>query len=173
MPTLGEGAIGSLDYTSEERKILAKKSLSYTCTVCKIDNSTVLPVLTEKSQEISAEAKNLASQIEFKNKKQESTEQSINSTTDNTNPEQSIIQNELTRRVVLNEATTESSVSTPIITTSSSNVNRPNLNATTTIRQSDNGDSNLFLITVSILSAIFIFLFIRRVYLVVDTPFPI
>ena len=25
MPTQGEGAIGSLDYTSEERKILAKK----------------------------------------------------------------------------------------------------------------------------------------------------
>jgi ubiquitin-conjugating enzyme E2 J1 len=66
MPTLGEGAIGSLDYTSEERKQLAKKSLTYCCTTCQIDNSSVLPVLTEKSDLERAEAKELASQIDFK-----------------------------------------------------------------------------------------------------------
>jgi ubiquitin-conjugating enzyme E2 J1 len=66
MPTLGEGAIGSLDYTTDERRLLAKKSLSYQCPTCKIESSSILPVLTEKSQQESAEAKELASQIEFK-----------------------------------------------------------------------------------------------------------
>ena len=66
MPTLGEGAIGSLDYTKEERRTLAKKSLAYHCPTCKIESSSILPMLTEKSQQESAEAKELASQIEFK-----------------------------------------------------------------------------------------------------------
>ena len=66
MPTLGEGAIGSLDYTAEERKSLAKKSLNFFCSTCKTDNARILPVLTEKSQQESAEAKQLASHIQFK-----------------------------------------------------------------------------------------------------------
>lgn len=66
MPTQGEGAIGSLDYTSEERKQLAKRSLSFTCQTCKIENVRILPVLTEKSNQECAEAKELASQIQFK-----------------------------------------------------------------------------------------------------------
>ena len=66
MPTLGEGAIGSLDYTAEERKTLAKKSLNFFCPTCRIDSARILPILTEKSQQESAEAKELASQIEFK-----------------------------------------------------------------------------------------------------------
>lgn len=66
MPTQGEGAIGSLDYTSEERKTLAKRSLTYSCSTCKIENSTVLPMLTDKSSSECAEAKELASQIQFK-----------------------------------------------------------------------------------------------------------
>lgn len=168
---MGEGAIGSLDYTSEERKILAKKSLSYSCTVCKLDNATALPVLTEKSQDISAEAKNLASQIEFKNKKQETTSESSTSPTDN-NPESEqtipVSQNEITRRVVFNE-NSESSSSSHID-------NRPSINATNATnrsRQTETSESSLFLFTVSILSAVFLFLLIRRVYLLVDAPFPV
>ncbi len=34
LPTKGDGAIGALDWTSEERKRLAKKSVNYTCPVC-------------------------------------------------------------------------------------------------------------------------------------------
>ncbi|CAG13478.1 unnamed protein product, partial [Tetraodon nigroviridis] len=34
MPTKGEGAIGSLDYTPEERKALAKRSQDFTCEAC-------------------------------------------------------------------------------------------------------------------------------------------
>lgn len=66
MPTQGEGAIGSLDYTSEERKALAKRSLTYTCPTCKIDNAIVLPMLTDRSNQERAEAKELAAQIQFK-----------------------------------------------------------------------------------------------------------
>ena len=34
LPTKGEGAIGSLDYTANERKLLARKSCSYSCPSC-------------------------------------------------------------------------------------------------------------------------------------------
>lgn len=66
MPTMGEGAIGSLDYTSEERKQLAKKSPHFVCSTCKIENSLVLPEITDKSNEERAEAIELAGQIQFK-----------------------------------------------------------------------------------------------------------
>ena len=66
MPTMGEGALGSLDYTADERKQLAKRSVSFCCDVCKKNNSDVLPEITANSKEESAEAKELASQIQFK-----------------------------------------------------------------------------------------------------------
>jgi len=34
LPSKGDGAIGALDWTSEERKKLAKKSVDYSCPVC-------------------------------------------------------------------------------------------------------------------------------------------
>lgn len=43
MPTKGEGAIGALDYTTEERQQLAKKSQSWKCPKCGSDNATALP----------------------------------------------------------------------------------------------------------------------------------
>lgn len=165
MPTLGEGAIGSLDYTSEERKILAKKSLSYSCSVCKIDNSTVLPILTEKSQEISAEAKNLATQIEFKNKKQETTSEStVESPVESLAEVSSTIQsnentNEVFRRVQQSSSTSLSSLS----------LNR----SLSDIRTESSGNNSFYLFIISILCAIFLFLFIRRIYLLMDAPFPI
>ncbi|KAL6073178.1 Ubiquitin-conjugating enzyme E2 J1, variant 2 [Balamuthia mandrillaris] len=47
MPTKGEGAIGALDYTPEERQQLAKKSVSYVCPRCGICNATALPSPSE------------------------------------------------------------------------------------------------------------------------------
>lgn len=161
------GAIGSLDYTSEERKILAKKSLSYSCSVCKIDNSTVLPILTEKSQEISAEAKNLATQIEFKNKKQETTSESpaVESPVESLAEVSSTIQsnentNEVFRRIQQSSSTSLSS---------SSSLNR----SLSDIRTELSGNNSSYLFIISILCAIFLFLFIRRIYLLMDAPFPI
>ncbi|KAM9355472.1 ubiquitin-conjugating enzyme E2 J1 [Pholidichthys leucotaenia] len=68
MPTRGEGAIGSLDYTPEERRSLAKKSQDFYCETCDCSmRSTLLPLTSNSNP--SAEdhkAQELAQQINFK-----------------------------------------------------------------------------------------------------------
>ncbi|KFW86012.1 Ubiquitin-conjugating enzyme E2 J1, partial [Manacus vitellinus] len=68
MPTKGEGAIGSLDYTPEERRALAKKSQDFCCEMCGTSMKTALLPLTSRSVSSQAdkEAKELARQISFK-----------------------------------------------------------------------------------------------------------
>ncbi|NWH21314.1 UB2J1 enzyme, partial [Grus americana] len=68
MPTKGEGAIGSLDYTPEERRALAKKSQDFCCEMCGTSMKTALLPLTSGSMSSQAdkEAKELARQINFK-----------------------------------------------------------------------------------------------------------
>ncbi|KFV65116.1 Ubiquitin-conjugating enzyme E2 J1, partial [Dryobates pubescens] len=68
MPTKGEGAIGSLDYTPEERRALAKKSQDFCCEICGTSLRTALLPLTSGSVSSQAdkEAKELARQISFK-----------------------------------------------------------------------------------------------------------
>lgn len=185
MPTMGEGAIGSLDYTTEERKFLAKKSISYSCSVCKIDNATVLPCLTDKSQDISAEAKNLASQIEFKNKNSEQSIQAASSsiTTSSiqaaTTLSSSSITNQLDTPQVVHSISTnqenQSTTSVSSISTSNNSINRNSLRTENEMETSRSSNSNggFFYLSISILSAIFLFLFFRRVYLLMDIPFPI
>ncbi|CAI9733798.1 Hypothetical predicted protein [Octopus vulgaris] len=68
MPTHGAGAIGSLDYTTDERKVLSKKSLCWKCPVCGSVNN-VLKSLTDASKKTSEEAKDLASKINFQSEK--------------------------------------------------------------------------------------------------------
>ncbi|KAI8148955.1 ubiquitin-conjugating enzyme/RWD-like protein [Fennellomyces sp. T-0311] len=41
-PTEARGAIGGLDYTKEERQLFAKKSNTWTCSVCQQSNDTLL-----------------------------------------------------------------------------------------------------------------------------------
>ncbi|XP_068087247.1 ubiquitin-conjugating enzyme E2 J1 [Hyperolius riggenbachi] len=65
MPTKGEGAIGSLDYTPEERKSLAKKSQDFYCEACGMNmKASLLPLSSESSQD-DREARELARQISF------------------------------------------------------------------------------------------------------------
>ena len=64
MPTHGHGAIGSLDYTPNERKILARKSLDWKCPHCGSIKNALKPV-TEASKKDTEEAKELATQIDF------------------------------------------------------------------------------------------------------------
>ncbi|NWI72020.1 UB2J1 enzyme, partial [Dryoscopus gambensis] len=73
MPTKGEGAIGSLDYTPEERRALAKKSQDFCCEMCGTSMKTALLPLTSGSVSSQAdkEAKELARQISFKKKNTE------------------------------------------------------------------------------------------------------
>lgn len=67
MPTPGAGAIGSLDYTTQERKVLAKKSLDWTCNGCDVCMKTILLETTgETLKEAEKEAAELAAQITFK-----------------------------------------------------------------------------------------------------------
>ncbi|XP_031437304.1 ubiquitin-conjugating enzyme E2 J1 [Clupea harengus] len=68
MPTKGEGAIGSLDYTPEERRALAKKSQDFCCEVCGCTMQSALLALSPNStpRPEDHEAKELAQQISFK-----------------------------------------------------------------------------------------------------------
>ncbi|XP_047429916.1 ubiquitin-conjugating enzyme E2 J1 [Mugil cephalus] len=68
MPTKGEGAIGSLDYTPEERRVLAKKSQDFCCETCGCSIRTSLLALTPNSNPTAkdCEAKELAQQISFR-----------------------------------------------------------------------------------------------------------
>ncbi|KAM9018868.1 ubiquitin-conjugating enzyme E2 J1 isoform 2-T2 [Ara ararauna] len=74
MPTKGEGAIGSLDYTPEERRALAKKSQDFCCEMCGTSMKTALLPLTSGrvSSPADKEAKELARQISFKSETQNS-----------------------------------------------------------------------------------------------------
>ncbi|NXY63624.1 UB2J1 enzyme, partial [Callaeas wilsoni] len=80
MPTKGEGAIGSLDYTPEERRALAKKSQDFCCEMCGTSMKTALLPLTSGSVSSQAdkEAKELARQISFKVKKKKTEEKLVN-----------------------------------------------------------------------------------------------
>ncbi|KAM9003253.1 ubiquitin-conjugating enzyme E2 J1 isoform X1 [Sarcophilus harrisii] len=68
MPTKGEGAIGSLDYSPEERRALAKKSQDFCCEGCGSAMKIALLPLSSGSNSSQAdqEAKELARQISFK-----------------------------------------------------------------------------------------------------------
>ncbi|XP_070705127.1 ubiquitin-conjugating enzyme E2 J1 isoform X2 [Pempheris klunzingeri] len=68
MPTKGEGAIGSLDYTPEERRALAKKSQDFCCESCGCSLRSALLALTPNSNPSAEDhkAKELAQQINFK-----------------------------------------------------------------------------------------------------------
>ncbi|CAF1229034.1 unnamed protein product [Rotaria magnacalcarata] len=87
METPGEGALGSLDYTPEERKLLAKKSHSYKCPKCDITNGEVLLPLSEKSVDAQKEAKELANQIGIVKKTETTVETPSSTSTDETNTE--------------------------------------------------------------------------------------
>ena len=65
MPTKGEGAIGALDYTSEERKTLAKKSRSYSCSSCGCVSKLIPENTSEKSSQSDEKDRELAKQIVF------------------------------------------------------------------------------------------------------------
>jgi len=74
MPTKGGGAIGALDYTPQERKVLALRSQEWTCDVCGVESKHALAEAdpsNDKSSETD-EAKELAAQITFKGETEKS-----------------------------------------------------------------------------------------------------
>ncbi|XP_045196671.2 ubiquitin-conjugating enzyme E2 J1-like [Mercenaria mercenaria] len=80
MPTHGGGALGSLNYTPDERKILAKRSQDFKCPSCGSIQNILKPV-TEESKKTTEEARELAAQIDFKDEKEKNA--ALKSTTQN------------------------------------------------------------------------------------------
>ncbi|KAM4634006.1 ubiquitin-conjugating enzyme E2 J1 isoform 2-T2 [Polymixia lowei] len=76
MPTKGEGAIGSLDYTPEERRALAKKSQDFCCETCGCSMRSALLALSPNSNPSPEDhkAKKLAQQINFKAESRQASE---------------------------------------------------------------------------------------------------
>ncbi|GAM25023.1 hypothetical protein SAMD00019534_081980 [Acytostelium subglobosum LB1] len=56
MMTEGKGAVGSLDYTKEERIVLAKRSLDWKCAKCGVHNRTALPNVQPTSNQSNTNA---------------------------------------------------------------------------------------------------------------------
>lgn len=77
MPSKGGGAIGALDYTPKERKVLAKKSILWKCNVCGSCNADSLKEVEPGSHRTTdKEAQKLASQISFKSENEKKSESS-------------------------------------------------------------------------------------------------
>jgi len=75
MPTQGLGAIGSLDYKTEERKALAQRSHEWNCSVCgPIRNLLQNPGTAPRK--VNQEARDLAAQISFKGEMERAKESS-------------------------------------------------------------------------------------------------
>lgn len=164
MPTLGEGAVGSLDYTKEEREDLAKKSLSFHCSVCGVDNVSVLPSLTDKSSEISAEAKELAAQINFKND-QKSTATTASTPTANETPTASNpVENSTVSEPELTQRRPTSPPSAPR-RESSVTYHRTERMPAAASQSEDNFRSMYLLFFVG---SVFLFLLFRRIFLLAD-----
>ncbi|XP_057679212.1 ubiquitin-conjugating enzyme E2 J1 isoform X1 [Corythoichthys intestinalis] len=133
MPTKGEGAIGSLDYTPEERRVLAKKSQDFCCETCNCSlSSTLLPL--NPNSDISLEdqmANELAHQINFKTEsnlssKMASEGEDAGAEVSDLTPEQSV-SNSSSREAVESSLTeqTETSTATGADRERSSNDDRP------------------------------------------------
>ncbi|XP_010881125.2 ubiquitin-conjugating enzyme E2 J1 [Esox lucius] len=75
MPTKGEGAIGSLDYTPEERRTLAKKSQDFCCETCgcTMRSALLCPSPTNPRPD-DQEDQELAQQINFKAESRQASE---------------------------------------------------------------------------------------------------
>lgn len=66
MPTPAAGTIGSLDYTSEERRILAKKSLNWECDICGKISNKLTTTKVSVPQPLTSEETSLIQQISLK-----------------------------------------------------------------------------------------------------------
>lgn len=66
MPTPAAGTIGSLDYTKEERQVLAKKSKTWECSVCGMIADKLSTVTSTNATPLTQEETSLISQIALK-----------------------------------------------------------------------------------------------------------
>lgn len=148
METPGEGALGSLDYGPDERRILAKRSQSYICPKCGVPNSQLLLPLTTDSAAAQKEAKELGNQINFVKKVEPTT------TTTDKPAEESVTTDEPTESV-----TQSTDNSRPIET-------RPTPPVPLSVRSDrDDSNHNLLSMVLFLCCMILSFLLLRRLFL--------
>jgi len=70
MPTPGQGTIGSLDYTPEERRVLARRSVDWSCPQCGVASSLLLPPSKEKNEEEKEEMEKIVQSVAFKSEEE-------------------------------------------------------------------------------------------------------
>lgn len=70
MPTPGQGTIGSLDYTPDERKALARRSVDWSCTQCGTASTLLLPPSQEKNEEQKEEMEKIVKSVAFKSEEE-------------------------------------------------------------------------------------------------------
>jgi len=70
MPTPGQGTIGSLDYTPDERKALARRSVDWCCTQCGTASTLLLPPSQEKNEEQKEEMEKIVQSVAFKSEEE-------------------------------------------------------------------------------------------------------
>jgi len=71
MPSPGKGSVGSLDYTKEERQVLAKRSQEWSCPICgKIALLLLPPGSGAKSEEEEKEMQSIIQKMDLKSEEQ-------------------------------------------------------------------------------------------------------
>ncbi|CAH0547617.1 unnamed protein product [Brassicogethes aeneus] len=144
MPTPSAGTIGSLDYTPDERRILALKSKNWECTTCgkiaeKLENAGKIDAQPELTQEESTLIKQIALKAEEDaNRKMVSSEPKIENVTSDE-------ENTLRQRI------------NPTVNT------EPVINVETTVQRSNS--DKLWTAAIWILITIIVLLIIRRIFL--------
>ena len=176
MPSKGGGAIGALDYTGEERKILARKSVTWTCDTCGSNNADSLKEENPGHKlQANKEDLELASQINFKgeNEVKSETKTHVDGSGDIPNGDTLTSEQNIEEiSIAEDERTSKNTGETPQET--SSNVARKRTRKSTNQRQENrsssvqstgsqsNGHFSLFLILIFTLCIIILVL--RRIY---------
>eukprot|EP00092_Neocalanus_flemingeri_P042000 GFUD01045750.1.p1 GENE.GFUD01045750.1~~GFUD01045750.1.p1 ORF type:complete len:303 (-),score=105.38 GFUD01045750.1:207-1115(-) len=70
MPTPGQGTIGSLDYTADERRVLARRSVDWGCPQCGTASGLLLPPSHEKNEEQKEEMEKIVQSVAFKSEEE-------------------------------------------------------------------------------------------------------
>jgi len=70
MPTPGQGTIGSLDYTPDERRGLARRSIDWGCPQCGVASGLLLPPSQEQNQEQKEEVEKIVQSVAFKSEEE-------------------------------------------------------------------------------------------------------
>jgi len=97
MPTPGQGTIGSLDYTADERKALARRSVDWCCKECGQASSLLLPPSLEENEKQRQEVEEIVKNVAFKGEEVKEREKENKSTKppSNLNPSASSVSQDL------------------------------------------------------------------------------